>query len=85
MIAWAAVALLGECDLSKAFTFLEGYDLALLVLGLSILAASVLPCLLFDKPLTLPMVLLALGFAVFALPLGLEFPDLLEQGKVAER
>jgi NhaP-type Na+/H+ or K+/H+ antiporter len=85
VIAWAAVALLSEYDLSKAFTFLEGYDLALLVLGLSILAASVLPRLLFDKPLTLPMVLLALGFAVFALPLGLEFPDPLEQGKVTER
>ncbi len=67
---------------SKAFIFLEGYDLVLLILGRSILVASVLPRLLFDKPLTLPMVLLALGFAVFALPLGLEFPAPLEQGKL---
>ncbi len=72
------MALLSEYDLSKAFTFFEGYDLVLLILGLAVLAAAVLPRLLFDKPLTLPMVLLALGFAVFALPLGLEFPDPLE-------
>lgn len=42
---------------SKALIFLEGYDLVLLVLGRSILAASVLPRLLFDKPLMLPRVL----------------------------
>jgi NhaP-type Na+/H+ or K+/H+ antiporter len=85
MVAWLAVALLSEYDLSKAFTLLEGYDLVLLTLGLAALAAAVVPRLLFDKPLTLPMVLLALGFAVFALPLGLESPDPLEQGKVTER
>ncbi len=79
------MALLIEYDLSKAFTFLEGYDLVLLILGLAVLAASVLPRLLFDKPLTLPMVLLALSFTVFALPLGLEFPDPLEQGKKTSR
>lgn len=74
-----------EYDLSKALTFFESYDLVLLILGLAVLAAAVLPRLLFDKPLTLPMVLLAFSFAVFALPLGLEFPDPLEQGKVTER
>lgn len=59
--------------------------MVLLVLGLALLGASVLPRLLFDKPLSLPMVLLALGFTVFALPLGLEFPEPLEQGKVVEQ
>ncbi len=79
------MALLSEYDLSKALTFFEGYDLVLLVFGLAVLAASVLPRLLFDKPVTLPMVLLALSFTVFALPFGLEFPNPLEQGKLTER
>jgi NhaP-type Na+/H+ or K+/H+ antiporter len=64
---------------------LEGYDLLLVIVGLAVLAAAVLPRLLSDKPLSLPMVLVGLGFAASALPLGLEAPDPLEHGKLTER
>jgi hypothetical protein len=67
---------------SQAMKLLEGYDLLLVIVGLAVLAAAVLPRLLSDKPLSLPMVLLSLGFAAFALPLGLELPHPLEQGKL---
>jgi NhaP-type Na+/H+ or K+/H+ antiporter len=79
------VILLGEYDLYEAFTALESYDLVLIALGFAVLAATVLPHLFSDKPLSLPMVLLAFGFVVFALPLGLEPPDPLEQGESTER
>jgi sodium/hydrogen antiporter len=79
------VMLLSEYDLSEAFTALESYDLVLIALGFAVLAATVLPRLFSDKPLSLPIVLLAFGFVVFALPLGLEPPDPLEQGESTER
>jgi NhaP-type Na+/H+ or K+/H+ antiporter len=72
-------------ETSQAMKLLEGYDLLLVIVGLAVLAAAVLPRLLSDKPLSLPMVLLSLGFAAFALPLGLELPYPLEQGKLTER
>ena len=64
---------------------LEGYDLLLVMLGLAILAASALPRLFAHRPVSLPMVLLGLGFVVFALPLGLAPPDPLKQGDITER
>jgi sodium/hydrogen antiporter len=79
------VILLSEYNLSEAFTALESYDLVLIALGFAVLAATVLPRLFSDKPLSLPMVLLAFGFVIFALPLGLEPPDPLEQGESTER
>jgi sodium/hydrogen antiporter len=72
-------------EASQAMKVLEGYDLLLVIVGLAVLAAAVLPRLLSDKPLSLPMVLLSLGFAAFALPLGLESPHPLEHGKLTER
>jgi NhaP-type Na+/H+ or K+/H+ antiporter len=72
-------------EASQAMKFLEGYDLLLVIVGLAVLAAAVLPRLLSNKPLSLPMVLLSLGFAAFALPLGLESPHPLEYGKLTER
>lgn len=71
--------------ISEAMKLLEGYDLLLVMLGLAILAASALPRLFAHKPLSLPLVLLGLGFLVFALPLGLAPPDPLEQGPITER
>jgi hypothetical protein len=69
----------------EAIKALEGYDLLLVVAGLAALAMAVLPRLLADKTLSPPIVLLTLGFAAFALPLGLEPPDPLKQGEVAQR
>jgi NhaP-type Na+/H+ or K+/H+ antiporter len=76
---------MGGMEASPAMKLLQSYDLLLMIAGLAVLAAAVLPRLLSDKPLSLPMVLLGLGFAAFALPLGLEAPDPLEHGKLTER
>jgi NhaP-type Na+/H+ or K+/H+ antiporter len=72
-------------EASQAMKLLQSYDLLLVIAGLAVLAAAVLPRLLSDKPLSLPIVLLGLGFAAFALPLGLEAPHPLEHGKLTER
>jgi NhaP-type Na+/H+ or K+/H+ antiporter len=76
---------MGGMEASPAMKLLQSYDLLLMIAGLAVLAAAVLPRLLSDKPLSLPMVLLGLGFAAFTLPLGLEAPDPLEHGKLTER
>lgn len=72
-------------EASPTMKLLENYDLMLMIAGLAVLAATVLPRLLSDKPLSLPMVLLGLGFAAFTLPLGLEVPHPLQHGKLTER
>ena len=63
----------------------DQYDLALAVLGLALLGAAVVPRLLAERPLSLPIVYLGLGFAFFALPLGLPDPDPIANGAAAER
>lgn len=63
----------------------EAYDLLLVVLGVAILAAALLPRLLHDQPLTVPMLALGLGYLVFRLPLGLEPPDPIAAGPAVER
>lgn len=71
-------------EITEAYRGLESYDLWLVVLGLGILAATLLPRLLSDRPLSLPILLLALGWLSTALPLGLEAPDPLAEGDIAE-
>lgn len=72
-------------EVGETLKVLESYDLLLVIVGLAVLAMSVLPRLFSDKPVSPPMVLLGLGFLAFALPLGLKPPDPLEQGYVTER
>src|SRR4028119_1885600 len=81
----SVVALVGDYSISDALALFESYEVLLIVIGLAVLASSMLPRLLADKPLSLPMVVIALGFAAFALPLGLEPPDPIEQGAITER
>jgi len=64
---------------------LDQYDLALAVLGLALLGAAVMPGLLAERPLSVPIVYLGLGFALFALPLGLPAPDPAAEPEAAER
>ncbi|MFG3099168.1 cation:proton antiporter [Streptomyces sp. NPDC048182] len=54
---------------------LSGTDLTYVLLGLGALGAAALPALVARRPLSAPMVFLALGFAVFLLPVGL-LPEL---------
>lgn len=72
-------------DFKDAFTALESYDLWLFIIGLAVLAATVLPRFLAEYPLSFPMALVVLGFAAVALPFGLEGPDPLEYGDITER
>ncbi|MGW6258845.1 cation:proton antiporter [Streptomyces sp. NPDC055085] len=50
---------------------LSGTDLTYALLGLGALGAAALPALVAKRPLSAPMVFLALGFVVFLLPGGL--------------
>jgi len=63
----------------------DQYDLALAVLGLALLGAAIVPRLLAERPLSLPIVYLGLGFAFFALPLGLLDPDPVANALATER
>ena len=51
------------------------YDATLLLLGVAALGAALLPRVLADRPLSLPIVYLAVGFVLFSLPTGIDLPD----------
>jgi sodium/hydrogen antiporter len=70
--------------IEEAFKAFNNYDLWLLIIGLAILAISILPRILVKHPLSAPIILLGLGYAAIALPLGLEAPKPLEQGDITE-
>jgi NhaP-type Na+/H+ or K+/H+ antiporter len=59
-------------------------DVVYLVVGVGALLAGLLPRLLEHRPLSMPIIFLGLGMAVFALPLGLPDPDPLRYPAVAE-
>lgn len=61
------------------------YDLGLTITGIAILGAAVVPRLLVGRPLSFPSVYVGVGFVVFSLPLGLDAPDPLSNGQLAER
>jgi NhaP-type Na+/H+ or K+/H+ antiporter len=63
----------------------ELIDLGYAFLGIAALLAGLLPRLLADRPLSMPIVFLGLGVAVFALPIGLPDPDPLRYPDLAER
>ena len=64
---------------------LELYDVGLVVVGLSILGVALLPRVLADHPITVPMAYLGLGVAVFSVPIGLPSPDPLQYPELATR
>ncbi|RJQ60763.1 MAG: sodium:proton antiporter [Desulfobacteraceae bacterium] len=68
-------------ELFKAF---DSYDMWLAVIGAAILAAAILPKLLEKYPLSLPIVLLLIGYMTAVLPLGLEAPDPKRHGRIIE-
>ena len=71
-------------NFEDAFTAFESYDLWLIIIGIAVLATAVLPRILSKLPLSMPIVLLILGYLAVALPFGLEAPNPLKQGKIAE-
>jgi NhaP-type Na+/H+ or K+/H+ antiporter len=70
--------------IEEALELLENYNLWLIIIGLALLVTTVLPRLLSKFPFSMPIVLLSLGYAAVALPLGLEAPDPKEHGDYAE-
>jgi NhaP-type Na+/H+ or K+/H+ antiporter len=63
----------------------DPYDLLLGALGIAILAAAALPRVLTGRPLSLPIVHLAMGAAAFALIRDLPTPDPLAGDAILER
>lgn len=61
------------------------YDIVLVLVGIAVLGTVALPRLLDNRPISFPIVYVAFGAVVFALPLGLPAADPLEFGTVAER
>lgn len=72
-------------DVKDAFTAFHSYDLWLFILGLALLAATVLPRFLASYPLSLPMIVVGMGFVAVALPLGVQGPAPGQIGSIAER
>ena len=64
---------------------LDTYELALALAGAAALIAAWLPQVLQRRPLSVPIVLVGLGVAVFLLPFDLTPPDPIEGGKLVER
>ena len=64
---------------------MAAYEAALLLIGIAIFGAVVLPRILSDKPMSFPMIYVAAGVILFSLPLGVEIPDPVEHGELAER
>ena len=64
---------------------LDLLDLTYALIGVGALLAGVLPRLLADRPLSMPIVFLGLGMAVFAVVPDLPDPDPLRYPDVAER
>jgi NhaP-type Na+/H+ or K+/H+ antiporter len=63
---------------------LNGYALTLVVVGVLVLAAAWLPQYLTGRPLSMPMVLLVIGAAVFGFVPGLDKVDLREHIELTE-
>lgn len=61
------------------------YEAILVLAGLAIFGAVVLPRVLADKPLSFPMIYVAAGMVLFSLPFGVEIPDPVRHGELAER
>lgn len=64
---------------------MDTYLLSLGFVGAAILGASVLPLLLAGRPMSFPIVYVALGIAVFSLPISLPVADPLAEGDLVER
>lgn len=62
----------------------DAYPLTLVVIGIAVIASAFLPRFLWRRMLSAPIILLLMGYAAFALPLGLTPPDPIRHGFLAE-
>ena len=63
----------------------DAYPVALVVIGLAIFGAVVLPRLLMHRPLSLPIIYVGAGFLIFVAPHGVTPPHMVENSTVVER
>lgn len=70
-------------ELTDTLKLLEAYDLALVVVGVGVLGLATLLHRFESLPFSFPILSLALGYAAFALPLGLTPPDPRQHGSLA--
>lgn len=61
------------------------YEIILIVVGLAVLGAVILPRLVANKPMSFPMVYVVSGMIFFSLPLGVEIPDPVQYSHFTER
>ena len=64
---------------------MDSYPLLLAVLGLAVLGAAVLPRVIDRIPISLPMIVVAVGMLIFSLPLSLDGPRPGADDDAAER
>ena len=63
----------------------DPYDVFLAVLGVAVLASAILPRVLRDLPLSLPIVLVLVGIVLYLVVTDLPSPNPLREGAVTER
>ncbi|WP_306058338.1 cation:proton antiporter [Natronococcus wangiae] len=61
------------------------YDLLLVLVGIAVLGAAILPRFIAELPATDPLFYIVFGYVLFSLPLGIPEPDPLAQGHMTER
>ena len=64
---------------------LELYDVGLVGIGLILLGVAILPRVVGDKPISMPIFFVGFGLVFFSLPFTFPAPDPLEQGETTER
>lgn len=63
----------------------DPYPVALVIIGLAILGAVVLPRLLMHQPLSLPIIFVGAGYFLFVLPHGISPLNMIENSIIVER
>ncbi|MBK6264077.1 cation:proton antiporter [Marivirga sp. S37H4] len=71
-------------EVLKLPEFFDDYSLWLLIIGVCIFIASFLPRILSSAPLGMPSLIFIIGYLIIKLPLGLEPPDIKEEGTIVE-
>lgn len=71
-------------EIEDVLTPFESFNLWLVIIGIAILATSVLPRILTAYPFSMPIALLVVGYGVVALPFDLLAPDPLDHGALIE-
>ncbi|WP_323171468.1 cation:proton antiporter [Natrialba sp. PRR66] len=64
---------------------LELYDIGLVLVGIVLFGVAILPRLVANRSISLPLFFVAFGLLVFGLPIDLPPPDPLEQSETTER